>query len=95
MSKVHFSTTSVSAKVELLDDLLCGRHDVHAPHKTGQVHVFGDLLLVEGWVVVLKRRQRRSRYKVGGVQEQALDATFSFIQPVDQRLWLAPSSCGT
>jgi hypothetical protein len=35
--------------------------------------------MLDGW-------QRRSRRKVGGVQEQALDATFSLIQPVDQRL---------
>jgi hypothetical protein len=40
--------------------------------------------------VVLNRRQRRSRRKIGGIQEQALDATFSFAEPVDKRLWLGP-----
>jgi hypothetical protein len=40
--------------------------------------------------MVLNRRQRRSRYKFGSVQEQALDATFSFVELVNQRLWLGP-----
>jgi hypothetical protein len=38
--KAHFSTTSVSAEVELLDDLLRGCHDVLAPDEARQVHVF-------------------------------------------------------
>jgi hypothetical protein len=41
--------------------------------------------------VVLNRRWRRNRRKVCGIQEQALDATFSFVKPVNQRLWLGPS----
>jgi hypothetical protein len=40
--------------------------------------------------VVLHRRQRCSCRKVGGIQEEDLDATFSFVEPVDQRLWLGP-----
>jgi hypothetical protein len=36
--------------------------------------------------MVLDGGQHRDRRKVGGVQEQALDATFSLVQPVDQRL---------
>jgi hypothetical protein len=44
--------------------------------------------------VVLDSQQRYSRRKVGGVQEQALDATFSLVKPVDQRLGFSPSSCG-
>jgi hypothetical protein len=40
--------------------------------------------------VVLNHRQHRIRVKVGGVYEQALDAAFSFILLVDQRLWLDP-----
>jgi hypothetical protein len=55
-SKVRFSATSVSVKVELLDDLLRGRHEVIAPHKTSQVHIFWDLLQVEARVVVLNWR---------------------------------------
>jgi hypothetical protein len=55
MFKVCFSTTSISAKIELLEDFLRDRHDVFVPHKTEQVHVLGDLLLVEGRVMVLNR----------------------------------------
>jgi hypothetical protein len=47
-------------------------------------------LQVEGRVVVLNRRQRRSCRKVGGIQEQDLDATFSFVEPINQWLWLSP-----
>jgi hypothetical protein len=36
--------------------------------------------------VVLDGGQHHGRCKVGSVQEQALDATFSLVQPVDQRL---------
>jgi hypothetical protein len=37
--------------------------------------------------VVLDRQQCHCRRKVGGIQEQALDATSSFVEPVNQRLW--------
>jgi hypothetical protein len=47
-------------------------------------------LQVERRVVVLDRQQRLSHRKVGGIQKQALDATFSFVNLVDQQLRLNP-----
>jgi hypothetical protein len=40
--------------------------------------------------MVLDDGQRRGRCKIGGVQEQALDATFSLVKPVDQQLGFGP-----
>jgi hypothetical protein len=50
MLKLDFS---ISAEIELVDNLLCGRHDVLAPHQAGQVDVLRDLSQVERRIVVL------------------------------------------